>query len=113
MENDNLKNKNNSSNNLQDYLENISYKLSKYHEYITSHENINSFIDLKSRKEDPVLIGYLNRIFGYNGFNKAVIGTKVYSFKDIYYFEIQSLTDDTIFKVKFYKETLEPCINFI
>lgn len=98
----------------------------EYHEYLlkydlfqstTSRENIaQGFIDLELSKpieEEPVLIGYLNRVFGYNGFSKAKVGTEVYSFKDKYYFEIQSLTDTISFKVKFYKETLKPCINFI
>ena len=64
-------------------------------------------------QDEPVLIGYLNRSFGYNGVNKIEIGTPVYSFKDYYYFEMTSINGNINMQQKFYKETLKHCINFI
>ena len=67
----------------------------------------------KIEKDEPILIGYLNKEFGYNGFKPIEIGTAVYRFKDVYYFEMSPLNSDIKTKVNFYKETLKPCINFI
>jgi hypothetical protein len=61
----------------------------------------------------PILIGHLNRAFGYNGFNKIEIGTPVYLFEDKYYFEMISVNGGKAIIQKFCKETLAPCINFI
>lgn len=63
--------------------------------------------------EQPILIGHLNKILGYNGFNKIEIGTPVYSFKDRYYFEMTPINGGKTVIQKFYKETLEPFINFV
>jgi hypothetical protein len=63
--------------------------------------------------EEPILIGKLNKIFGYNGFKQIEIGTDVFSFKDRYYFEMIPLNDGKPIIQKFYKETLAPCIDFI
>jgi hypothetical protein len=69
--------------------------------------------DVSLAEEQPILIGYLNRKFGYNGFKKNEIGTPVYSFKDVYYFEIIPLNGNKNINQKFYKESLSPAINFI
>jgi hypothetical protein len=63
--------------------------------------------------EQPILIGHLNKIFGYNGFNKIEIGTPVYSFKDRYYFEMTPINGGKVVIQKFYKDTLTPCIDFV
>ncbi len=68
---------------------------------------------MKTESEQPILIGHLNKVFGYNGFNRIEIGTPVYSFKDKYYFEMTPINGNKVVIQKFYKETLEPCINFI
>ena len=63
--------------------------------------------------EQPILIGHLNKILGYNGFNKIEIGTPVYSFKDRYYFEMTPINGGKVVIQKFYKDTLTPCIDFV
>jgi hypothetical protein len=63
--------------------------------------------------EEPILIGHLNRVFGYNGFKKNEIGTNVFSFKNAYYFEITPLNGGTVAIQNFNKETLAHCIDFI
>lgn len=63
--------------------------------------------------EEPILVGKLNKVFGYNGFKPVEIGTDVFEFKDRYYFEITPLNDEKPIIYKFYKETLKPCINFL
>lgn len=63
--------------------------------------------------EEPVLVGELNKVFGYNGFKKLLVGTPVYSFKDRYYFEMIPINGGVPVRQKFYKETLSPCIKFI
>ncbi len=63
--------------------------------------------------EEPILIGKLNKIFGYNGFKQIEIGTDVFSFKDRYYFEMIPLNGGKTVIQKFYKETLYSCIDFI
>lgn len=74
-----------------------------------------SNITLSERKieESPILIGHLNKDFGYSGFNKIKIGTPVYLYKDKYYFEMTSIDKGNKVIQNFYKETLAPCINFI
>ena len=63
--------------------------------------------------EKPILIGKLNKDFGYKGFKPIEIGTDVFLFKDRYYFEMIPLNGGKTVIQKFYKETLTPCINFI
>lgn len=64
-------------------------------------------------EETPILIGHLNKIFGYNGFKELGIGTEVFEFKDRYFFEMIPLNGNVPVVQKFYKKTLSPCINFI
>ena len=77
--------------------------------FIDSESNLN----LEKGEETPVLVGTLNKVFGFNGFKKAEIGTEVYNFKDKYYFEIYPLSEGNPIKSTYYKTDLTPCINFI
>ena len=62
---------------------------------------------------EPILIGHLDKIFGYNGFEKIEKGAKVFSYEDRYYFEMKFIETGEIVKQKFYKESLAPCILFL
>ena len=65
-------------------------------------------------KPAPVLVGTLNKRFGYNGYKFAEIGTEVYEFEDRYFFMIEPEKEGLKAEQKrFYKDTLQPCINFI
>jgi hypothetical protein len=63
--------------------------------------------------DSPILVGHLNKAFGFNGFKLADIGTKVYIYRDRYYFELEPINDGKHIKQFFTKETLTPCIKFI
>jgi len=65
------------------------------------------------KKEVPILIGYLNKCFGYNNFEPINIGTKVYEFNNSYHFEMTLLNKTGKVIQKFYKDTLRPYITFI
>lgn len=62
--------------------------------------------------DEPILVGKLNKEFGYNGFEPIKIGTNVYSHRDVYFFEMTPIIGVKNVIQKFYKETLTPCINF-
>ena len=64
-------------------------------------------------KEEPKIIGKLNREFGYNGFEKIEVGADVYFFKDKFCFKTFPLNGDEFVYKTFYKETLTPHINFL
>jgi len=90
------------------------------HKGMTTDKLLEDFIekDLISNnkeinEESPILVGYLNRKFGYNGFKPIEIGTLVYLYKDRYYFNMEPINGDKIVIQKFYKETLCPYIDFI
>ena len=63
---------------------------------------------------DPILIGHLNKSFGYNFYYPAEIGTQVFEHKGQYFFDIIAI-DENIpnRRVRFYKETLTPAIKFL
>jgi len=63
--------------------------------------------------EVPVLIGHLNKPFGYNGIQRIEIGTDVLNFRDRYYFEMIPIGGGKPIIQKFYKHMLAPCIDFI
>lgn len=64
-------------------------------------------------QETPVLVGYLIRDYGYNGFKPIEKGTPVYSFEDRYYFEMQPLNGGNTIRQKFYKSDLSHHIDFV
>ena len=68
--------------------------------------------DQIKKEEDPILVGYLNKKFGYNGFEPIPIGTPVYLLKDRYFFEMKMLNSEEKTRQRFYKESLHPCIDF-
>lgn len=67
---------------------------------------------LKPAEEVPILVGHLNKQFGFNGAKPILIGSEVYEFAGNYFFEME-LNNGQKQKVKYYKETLKPCINFL
>lgn len=64
-------------------------------------------------EEHPILIGYLNTDFGYNGFDKIEKGTPVFFYRNLYFFEIKNTNNGVISKQMFYKENLEPYVDKI
>ena len=66
----------------------------------------------EEKEEQPILIGYLNKEFGFANHLPVKEGTKVYLHKDRYFFNAKSFggLDD---KMTFYKETLHNAIDFI
>ena len=66
----------------------------------------------EEKEEQPILIGYLNKEFGFANHLPVKEGTKVYLHKDRYFFNAKSFggLDN---KMTFYKETLHNAIDFI
>lgn len=63
----------------------------------------------------PILVGYLNKKFGYQQYEPIEIGTPVYETRDRYFFKMKLIRKGIthIHRQNFYKETLKPCIDFI
>lgn len=99
-------------------LENILYKIKN--DDISLEEAKIQVIDLfgiavskEQIEETPILVGYLNKVFGFNGYEMVEVGTPVYSFKNSYYFEMTSINGGNVYVQKFHKESIVPFINFI
>ncbi|MBP9215181.1 MAG: hypothetical protein KBF36_11525 [Chitinophagaceae bacterium] len=88
--------------------------MSKYvNEVAIEYHRLMSECDVDEEKEEqPILIGYLNKEFGFANHLPVKEGTKVYLHKDRYFFNAKSFggLDD---KMTFYKETLHNAIDFI
>jgi hypothetical protein len=61
----------------------------------------------------PVLVGHLNKRFGWNGAKFAEIGTEVFEHKGMYQFTVYSEQNGSPIVRTFYKDTLKPCINYV
>lgn len=65
-------------------------------------------------EEVPILVGHLNREFGYNFFHPIPIGAEVFEFRDRYFFMMKPVKlGEPDVQQRFYKEDLKPCIDFI
>lgn len=88
--------------------------MSKYvNEVAIEYHRLMSECDVDEEKEEqPILIGCLNKEFGFANHLPVKEGTKVYLHKDRYFFNAKSFggLDD---KMTFYKETLHNAIDFI
>lgn len=88
--------------------------MSKYvNEVAIEYHRLMSECDVDEEKEEqPILIGYLNKEFGFANHLPVKEGAKVYLHKDRYFFNAKSFggLDD---KMTFYKETLHNAIDFI
>lgn len=88
--------------------------MSKYIDQVAlEYHRLMSECDVDEEKEEqPILIGYLNKEFGFANHLPVKEGTKVYLHKDRYFFNAKSFggLDD---KMTFYKETLHNAIDFI
>lgn len=62
---------------------------------------------------EPILVGHLNKVFGFNGYEQIPVGSDVFLFQDRYFFYMFPLGGGKPLPCKFYKETLSPCINFL
>lgn len=75
-----------------------------------------NFVARNSQSEDmPIMVGTLNKPYGFNGFKRAEIGTPVFKHKGLYeiYFEtINGTTAQKTVTMKF-NQNIEPDINFI
>lgn len=65
------------------------------------------------KNDQPILIGYLNRDYGYNGYKPNPTGTEIFEFENKYFFYTSPLNSDKKEKKSFYKDTLTNHINFI
>jgi hypothetical protein len=77
-----------------------------------------SVVWLKEQEQEeepkPVIVGHLNREFGYNYHLPIPKGSEVFEFNDRYYFIITPENEKLPKQeMRFYKETLKPCIDFI
>ena len=66
----------------------------------------------EEKEEEPILVGFLNKEFGFANHLPVKEGTEVYLHKDRYFFNAKSFggLDN---KKTFYKETLHNAIDFI
>lgn len=92
-----------------------SYKLKKINLEEAEQQILELFQvnDVVPLIEVPILVGHLNKAFGYNNCKPIEVGTPVYSFKDRYQFEVIPLNGTVSLVSKFYKDDLKKCINFI
>jgi hypothetical protein len=74
---------------------------------------IEESIENKKEIDEPILIGYLNRSFGYNNCDPVLIGTPVFYFNDRYFFNLKNSQTGKESIIRFYTEDLYDCINFI
>lgn len=88
--------------------------ISKYvNEVAIEYHRLMSECDAEEEKEEePILIGYLNKEFGYQNHLPIQIGTEVFLHKDRYFFYTTTLSGLRQM-VQFYKETLHNAIDFI
>lgn len=69
---------------------------------------------VESELDHLILIGHLNKAFGFNGYQKIDVGSDVFLYQDRYFFYMYPLdSNKPPVPCKFYKETLTPCINFL
>jgi hypothetical protein len=75
---------------------------------------VNKFIVKEEEIEEdkPILIGHLNKKFGYNGCKPIEVGSEVFELRDCYFFMVEP-DKGKPYQCKFNKTTLRPCINFI
>ena len=88
--------------------------MSKYIDQVSlEYHRLMSECDVDEEKEEePILIGYLNKEFGYQNHLPIQIGTEVFLHKDRYFFYTTTLSGLRQM-VQFYKETLHNAIDFI
>jgi hypothetical protein len=62
--------------------------------------------------EAPVLIGHLNRVYGYHGFEEAKIGTEVFRYENLLQFTVNPINSDHKPRiVKFHQNNLLKHVN--
>jgi hypothetical protein len=76
---------------------------------------LNTIRDLTEASEVvlPKHVGHLNKRIGQNGFKVAEPGTIVYEINNKYIINLESLDGKRNLEVSYYKETLEPAIEFL
>ena len=57
-------------------------------------------------EEKPIIVGKTIKKHGFNGFKTIEIGSNIYSFQGFLYLEQESEKDNSIHKVRYYKEQL-------
>lgn len=84
----------------------IGSSVREFLEYVENKDNP------KQLDPVPIIIGKTNRKFGYNGMHQVEIGSDVFEFEGLYFFEIRPLNGDKSMRQKFYKHMLAPYIDF-
>lgn len=74
---------------------------------------IETIFDNNVVEETPILIGHLNRNYGYEGYELIPKGTEVFELQDKYFFERKMIKNGVVDRCRFYKKTLKEHINFI
>ena len=69
--------------------------------------------DSKIEEIKPILVGYLNEKFGFNGCVPNEIGTEVFEDESNYFFYVENIKTGIKNPRKYNKATLKPCIDFI
>ena len=90
-------------------------------EYIMNSEEYKNALGSISGEEEtkieeikgPILVGSLNRRYGYNHYKPIEIGTPVYELNDKYFFEMELIKTGEIQRQSFYKESLKGDIDFL
>ena len=84
---------------------------------VTGENNLQELLDLfnpKAKEEQPILIGYLARKMGENGFKTLEIGTPIHSFQGYYLMDMENEKTGKIKTVKYYPHSFsEDAINFV
>lgn len=86
---------------------NGDYTIERLLEIIKQKETI-------AKEEEPILIGYLARKMGENGFKTLEVGTPIHSFQGYYFMDMENETTGKIKRVKYYPHSFsEDAINFV
>jgi hypothetical protein len=88
---------------------NGDYTIKRLKEIIEKYEKEN-----KEEEEKPILIGYLARKSGYNGYHTLEVGTPIYSHKNMYFMDMIKESDGSTKRQYYYVRSFkDEDINFI
>lgn len=67
----------------------------------------------KPVEELPILVGHLNKEFGYQNCKPVVVGTEVFEFRERYFFYVENEKSGVKSEMKFQREVLKSCVDFL
>ena len=86
----------------------VGSSIKQFCDYLDS-ETIEQVVEIN----EPKLIGYTNRVFGFNGCEKAEIGTPVYEHEGKYQISFKMISSQKDYVVTWYKDAIKGDIDFI